>query len=101
MMEMPKEAPESAPAPEAAPAKPGGARQLVSDIHDKLMDFADLLSKSEATSEEAQEAGALISQFQALVDKLGQAPGAKKPAAAQAPGSVPMEAGAADVKPAL
>ena len=104
MMEMPKAPP--APMPQGpeqgqAPRQPGGATQLVGDVHDKLMDFADLLSKAKGMEAESQKLGAIISQFQALVEDLGQGPGEQKPAAPQAPGAVPVEAGAKDVRPAL
>lgn len=83
----------SAPAsPEAK--EPGGASQLVADVHDKLNQLMNMVGQAGAP-DDAEKLGALIQGFEAFVDGLGQPQGGPKQSA-----PVAMEAGASDVKPA-
>lgn len=95
---IPPQAP-GAPAPEqeAQEQGGGGAKQLVTDIHNKLAQLSDLIEK--AAPESSDEMQGVMASFQGLVDGLGQpaAPKAPQPT----PGPVPVEAGNANVKPAL
>ena len=101
----PPMAPEAAPkapagpAPEAAPPSPSKSpKDLVVGINDDMMQLMDLFAKTQAVSpEEKQRLGSVISEFQSIVDGLGQPPGAPKAPGAppQGPsGPVTMEAGA-------
>lgn len=99
---MPAAAAAPGPADAAPPAKKsGGATQLISDINDNMMKLVDILSQAKGAEDEAQQMGALVSQFQGIVDSLGQAPGAKKPEVSEPSGPVPMEAGVSGAKPAM
>lgn len=94
-MAMSPAAPQGAPTGPAAP-KEGGAANLVTDINSNLMKLMEMVQSTPAVSpEEKQQLGSIITEYQAFVQGLGEAPGAKKPQAApQAPSSVPVEAGA-------
>lgn len=88
--------------PEAAPAEaeaqaPGGASQLVADIHSNLLKLADMIQAK--FPEDAQELGAIIQAYQGFVENLSQAPGQKQ--GPPQPGTTTPEAGAADVQPAM
>lgn len=82
-----------APAPEGAPqAAPGGASELVAKIHDLMMQLQDM--EAQANIPEAQELAALVSGFQAHVEKLGQsAEGAPAEEGPQGPAQAPVESG--------
>lgn len=73
---------QAAPAPEMAPEQgqsPGGAAQLAADTHSSLLKFADLVGGK--YPEEGKALSALVSQFQQIVDSLGQSPDAPPPGA--------------------
>lgn len=96
------------PAPKGAPApqqgEPGGASKLVANIHSQMTELMDLLQQSPAADDQdKQQLAALIQGYQGFVEGLASAPGAQKapPQAGLQPGAVPLEAGAADVRPAL
>ncbi len=87
---------EKAPAPAQPEQQGGGASELFIDIVDKMLQASDLLAKAKGvvSPEEQQAWAALTNQAKAFVEQnLAQAPGAKPPGP-NAPGSVPMEAGA-------
>lgn len=89
MAEMP--APQAAPGPQAPQKAP---KDLVVGINSDMMQLQDMLSSSPATQDEAKAMAGLVSQYQALVESLGQAPGAPKPEAPAPQGALPPEAGA-------
>ncbi len=91
------------PEQEAPAQESGGATGLVTQIHSNMMDLSDMFDKSPAIPpEDKQELAGLIQGFQALVDKLGQAPGQSQPSKAPAkPGYADFNAGAADAKPMM
>jgi hypothetical protein len=87
---MPQGAP--SPAPEAPKKAP---KDLIVGINSDLMQLVDMLGSSPATKAEAQEGAQLVQAYQALVEKLGGAPGEGKPEApAPQGGAVSVEAGA-------
>lgn len=72
---------------------------VISGIHDGLVEFMNIIGESQdVPQEKKQELASIIQGFRALVESLNQ-PGGEQPAAQ--PGNVPMEAGAAKVQPAL
>lgn len=80
-------------APPAGPAQDqgGGATQLVTDISDKLMQFASMLDKGDVASpEEKQMMAQVVTTFQSLADSLMGEPGqgGEEP---QPPGPVPEQ----------
>lgn len=86
--------------PEAAPqadAGPGGASQIVADTHSGLLKLQELVDAK--FPEDAAELASITQAYQAFVEKLGGAPGAKAPKAG--PATTTPEAGAADVQPAM
>jgi hypothetical protein len=85
-------------APEPQAQNPGGASKLAADTHSNLMQFADLVGQK--FPEEGQALMSLVSQFQQIVESLGQAPGAKNQGPPM-PGTTSPEAGAANVQQAL
>lgn len=91
---MPPETAQSAgPAPAAQGT--GGASQLVSGIHDSMSKLMQAMSSSGAVDEgDTQQLAQIIQQFEAFVDGLG----GKKAAPT---GNRPMEAGKAEVMPAM
>lgn len=76
---------------------PGGASEMVADIHSKLLNLADMVGQK--FPEEQKELEGIIQAYQSFVDGLGQGPGAAKPGAPM-PGTTTPEAGAADVRQA-
>lgn len=98
MAQMPMPAEAGAPQPQQ---EQGGATKLVSDIHDGLMQLMDLMSKSDQVDDSDKQAlGQVISQFQAVVEGLGSAPG-QQPQATGPKGPVSPEAGASGAQPAM
>lgn len=95
-----------APSPEQgqAPAQEqggGSASKLVAGVHTGLMQLQELINGSPAADDGDKQALAqLIQGYTAFVEGLGSAPG-QAPQGAPKPGVAPMEAGAADVKPAM
>jgi hypothetical protein len=82
----------------AEPQAPGGATQMVADIHTNLMKFHDLLSAKFPDDAKALES--VIQQYQAIVDNLGQSQGEAPPGEAK-PATTSPEAGAANVQQAM
>lgn len=97
-MQQPVPQPGGAPAPESQSS--GGTSQLVIDINAKLNQLAELIEEGGDDGDRAALAQVQQS-YQALIEGLSQAPGAKKPEAPQAPGVVPAQAGAREVAPAM
>lgn len=95
----PQGAPAPAAAPDAAPAQGGGggASKLVADIHSGMMKLLDMVQAK--FPEEGKELQGIVQQYQDFIDGLGSGEDAGKPEAG--PGMVPVEAGAAKVKPAM
>lgn len=103
--------PQGAPAPAPADAQgddssAGGASQIVVGIQDGMAKLNDLMSQSQAVSpEEKQQFGQIMAAYEQFVHQvLGSGPGEKPqgpPQGPQAKGQVPMEAGGANVQPAM
>lgn len=92
-----------APEMDSAPAQGGGASDLVARIGDDLAKLVEMLEGSGAVEGPAIEGfQALGSQYQDLVQThlLGGGPKAPAPKRSGNP-SVPVEAGGADVQPAM
>ncbi len=92
--------PNGAPAPEAQAQEasaPGGASQIVADIHSNLLKLQDLVGAK--FPQEAEQLASITQAYQSFVEGLGQAPGAEKQGPAS-PATTTPEAGAASVKPA-
>lgn len=58
--------------PGSEPAQPGGASQIVADVHSGLLKLMDMLGSK--FPEDAQQLSAIVQQFQSFVDGLGQSP---------------------------
>ena len=87
-------APQGAPAPAAEPQQaPGGASQLVAQIHDGLSSLMELMGKNPSTAPIAQRLGAVIQGYEGVVDELTQPEGQPEPQAPSPGGPSPMEAG--------
>lgn len=85
--------PQGAPA-QAEPAQaPGGASQLVTQIHDGLSSLMDLMGKNPEMAPLAQKLGAVIQGYEGVVDELTQPQGQQGPQAPSPQGPSPMEAG--------
>lgn len=100
--QIPQEAAPSAPQAGAAPApggEQGGGGKLAALMSDTFKNLAMLAEMAGAAGDEAmaQKLGAVKAQFESILDG-----GEEAPAAGPAKGgAVPMEAGAAQVRPAL
>lgn len=95
---------QAGPADQASPAQDSESQgpqvmDLVSSLHDGLMQLMKLEAKSNAVSDdEKQSLAAVIQAFQQHVDGLSQSPDEQPPAQ---PGVSSPETGAAKVQPAL
>lgn len=106
---MPPQA-QGAPAPQAAPSDDssggGGASQIVVGIQEGMAKLNDLMSQSQAISpEEKQQFGQIMAAYEQFVHQVLGSSGDKQPPGPpqgpQAKGQVPMEAGGANVQPAM
>lgn len=84
--------------PSAPPAEANGPKKspkdLVVGINSDMMQLAEMLGANQATQEEAKALGALVQQYQSIVESLGQPPGGAKPQGPQMPsGAGAPEAG--------
>ena len=86
------------PMPPEGGEAPGGASQIVADIHSGLLKLQELVEGK--FPQEAQQLAQITSQYQQFVEGLGQAPGGE-PQGEPMPGTTTPEAGAANVKPAM
>lgn len=87
--------PEADVAPEQGGGDPGGAAQLVTDIHEDMVKLMDMVQKAKLPEQDVQQLGALIQGFQSFVtETLGASQDGAPPQANQgAMGQSPMEAG--------
>lgn len=94
-----------APAPEQGqPPEQGGgsASKLVAGVHTGLMQLKELLAGSQAADDgDKQALDQLIQGYMQFVDGLGSAPGQTLQGGPPQRGAAPMEAGAAQVQPAM
>lgn len=103
MAQIPSEAPQGAPAPGADAPAPGGegggggkVASLMQETFRNLATLAELAGQS-GDQGLAQKLQAVKAQFEGVLDGGGE----QGPAAPAQSGPVPMEAGAAKVRPAL
>jgi hypothetical protein len=91
MQPAPQGAPEADPAPQAAP---GGASQIVAQVHDGLMKLMDLVQGAKLPDQDVQQLGQIVTSFQGWVDELSKpAGGPSAPEEAPQSGAAPMESG--------
>ena len=85
-------------APQGAPGSQGGAGKLLADIHDQMSQLMSAMGQSEQMDPaDKEQLASIIDQFQSFAQNLAGAPQAPAPMK----GNLPMEAGTADVRPAL